>query len=126
MPHDLPPVMADSDALGTALINLLDNALKFTPDDKRILVSAYADDRSVIFAVRDNGAGIPAREQRRIFKRFYRVDQRLARETAGVGLGLSIVALIARAHGGQVEVSSQPGAGSTFTLRVPLATGGRA
>ena len=126
MPPDLPPVMADSDALGTALINLLDNALKFTPDDKRILVSAYADDRSVMFAVRDNGAGIPAREQRRIFKRFYRVDQRLARETAGVGLGLSIVALIARAHGGQVEVSSQPGAGSTFTLRVPLATGGRA
>lgn len=126
MPHDLPPVMADSDALGTALINLLDNALKFTPADKRILVSAYADDRSVTFAVRDNGAGIPAREQRRIFKRFYRVDQRLARETAGVGLGLSIVALIARAHGGQVEVSSQPGAGSTFTLRVPLATGGRA
>jgi signal transduction histidine kinase len=126
VPHDLPPVMADADALGTALINLLDNALKFTPHDKCILVSAYADDRSVMFAVRDNGAGIPAREQRRIFKRFYRVDQRLARETAGVGLGLSIVALIARAHGGQVEVSSQPGAGSTFTLRVPLASGGRA
>jgi signal transduction histidine kinase len=126
MPHDLPPVMADSDALGTALINLLDNALKFTPDDKHILVSAYADNRSVMFAVRDNGAGIPAREQRRIFKRFYRVDQRLARETAGVGLGLSIVSLIVRAHGGRVEVSSQPGAGSTFTLRVPLATGGRA
>jgi signal transduction histidine kinase len=126
VPADLPPVMADSEALGTALLNLLDNALKFTPDDKQIVVSACADNRSVMFAVRDNGAGIPAREQRRIFERFYRVDQRLARETVGVGLGLSIVALIVRAHGGQVEVSSQPGAGSTFTLRLPLATGGRA
>jgi two-component system phosphate regulon sensor histidine kinase PhoR len=125
VPEDLPPVMADSDALGTALLNLLDNALKFTPEDKHILVTATADHRSVMFAVQDNGAGIPAREQRRIFKRFYRVDRRLARETAGVGLGLSIVALIVRAHGGQVEVASQPGAGSTFTLRVPLATGGR-
>ena len=126
MPDDLPPVMADSDALGTALLNLLDNALKFTPDDKHILVSAYADGRSVMFAVRDNGAGIPAREQRRIFKRFYRVDRRLTRETAGVGLGLSIVALIVRAHGGQIEVSSEPGSGSTFTLRLPVADGGRA
>jgi signal transduction histidine kinase len=126
MPDDLPPVMADSDALSTALLNLLDNALKFTPVDKHILVSTYADARNVMFAVRDNGAGIPAREQRRIFKRFYRVDRRLARETAGVGLGLSIVALIVRAHGGQVEVSSQPGSGSTFTLRLPVADGGRA
>ena len=125
MPDDLPQVMADPDALGTALINLLDNALKFTPDDKHILVRAYVDDRSVMFAVRDNGTGIPEREQRRIFRRFYRVDQRLARETAGVGLGLSIVALIVRAHGGRVEVSSQPGAGSTFSLRLPAMNGGR-
>jgi two-component system phosphate regulon sensor histidine kinase PhoR len=126
MSDDLPPVMADPDALGTALINLLDNALKFTPDEKQILVRAYVDDRSVMFAVRDNGTGIPVREQRRIFRRFYRVDQRLARETAGVGLGLSIVALIVRAHGGQIEVSSQPGAGSTFALRLPAVNAGRA
>jgi signal transduction histidine kinase len=126
IPDDLPPVMADAEALGTALLNLIDNALKFTPDDKHILVSAYADARNVTFAVRDNGAGIPAREQRKIFKRFYRVDRRLARETAGVGLGLSIVALIVRAHGGQIEVSSQPGSGSTFTLRLPVAEGSRA
>ena len=125
MADDLPQVMADSDALGTALINLLDNALKFTPADKHILVRAYVDDRSVMFAVRDNGTGIPVREQRRIFRRFYRVDQRLARETAGVGLGLSIVALIVRAHGGQIEVSSQPGAGTTFALRLPAVNGGR-
>ncbi len=74
------------------------------------------------FMVSDNGIGIPAREQRRIFRRFYRVDRRLARETAGVGLGLSIVELIAREHGGTVTVRSKPGEGSTFTLRVPRTT----
>lgn len=121
---DLPWIMADADALGTALVNLLDNAIKFTPADKHIVVRTYADDRNVVVAVRDNGTGIPVSEQRRIFRRFYRVDRRLTRETTGVGLGLSIVALIVRAHGGQIEVSSEPGAGSTFALRLPVATGG--
>jgi len=119
---DLPMVMADADALGTALVNLLENALKYTTDDKRIGVRASADGGGFVrFDVTDNGIGIPAVEQRRIFRRFYRVDQRLSRETAGVGLGLSIVELIMRAHGGSVVVQSAPGAGSTFTLRVPCA-----
>jgi signal transduction histidine kinase len=123
----LPAVMADADALGTALINLLDNALKYTPADKRILVRARRDGGSfVAFAVEDNGIGIPIREQRRIFRRFYRVDQRLSQETTGVGLGLSIVELIARAHGGTVTVRSAPGAGSTFALRLPSAGAGAA
>jgi signal transduction histidine kinase len=122
---DLPVVMADADALSTALINLLDNALKYTPEEKRILVRAQRDgDASVSFAVEDNGIGIPIREQRRIFRRFYRVDQRLTRETTGVGLGLSIVALIAQAHGGSVRVTSSPGAGSTFAIRLPIASEG--
>ena len=69
----------------------------------------------------DNGIGIPVREQRRIFRRFYRVDQRLSRETSGVGLGLSIVDLIVRGHRGTVTVESAPGAGSTFTIRVRCA-----
>jgi signal transduction histidine kinase len=117
---DLPDVRADADALTTALINLLDNALKYTPDDKRILVRARRDgDASVSFDVEDNGIGIPIKEQRRIFRRFYRVDQRLSRETTGVGLGLSIVELIVRAHGGTVSVTSAPGSGSTFALRLP-------
>jgi two-component system, OmpR family, phosphate regulon sensor histidine kinase PhoR len=119
---DLPDVMADADALSTALINLLDNALKYTPVDKRILVRARRDgDASVSFVVEDNGIGIPIKEQRRIFRRFYRVDQRLTRETTGVGLGLSIVELIVRAHGGTVTVRSAPGSGSTFALRLPSA-----
>jgi two-component system sensor histidine kinase SenX3 len=77
----------------------------------------------VSFLVQDNGIGIPMREQRRIFRRFYRVDQRLAQDTGGVGLGLSIVDLIARGHRGSVIVRSAPGAGSTFVLRVPCVDG---
>ena len=117
-PH-LPPVLADRERLVTALINLLDNALKYSPGEQRITITAQpAGEAMVAFAVADNGIGIAPREQRRIFRRFYRVDQRLSRETSGVGLGLSIVDLIARGHGGAVTVRSQPGAGSTFTLTV--------
>lgn len=122
----LPPVMADADALGTALVNLLDNALKYTPADKRIGVRAYKDGGFVAVAVEDNGIGIPIREQRRIFRRFYRVDQRLARDTGGVGLGLSIVDLIVRAHRGTVSVRSESGTGSAFTLRFPSVSEGAA
>jgi signal transduction histidine kinase len=118
----LPMVLADADGLGAALVNLLENALKYTADEKRISVRASADGGGFVrFDVSDNGVGIPAHEQRRIFRRFYRVDQRLSRETAGVGLGLSIVERVARAHGGSVSVHSEPGAGSTFTVRVPCA-----
>jgi signal transduction histidine kinase len=120
---DLPPVRADEGAVISALINLLDNALKYTPDHKRLVVRATRMDGGVAFEVQDNGIGIAPREQRRIFRRFYRVDQRLASGTSGVGLGLSIVELIARAHGGSVTVHSAEGAGSTFTLYVPMAVG---
>lgn len=121
----LPLVLADADALETALVNLLENAVKYTAGDRRIRVRAVAEDGCVRFDVADNGIGIPAGEQRRIFRRFYRVDERLSRETAGVGLGLSIVELVMRAHGGSVAVESAPGAGSTFTLRVPCAPQGQ-
>jgi signal transduction histidine kinase len=118
--EDLPPLVADQEALITALVNLLDNALKYTPAQKRIHVHVDRDGAdAVMFTVADNGIGIAAREQRRIFRRFYRVDQRLARETAGVGLGLSIVDFIVRAHGGSVAVNSEFGRGSTFMVRLP-------
>ena len=120
VPADLPRLVADSDALRGALVNLLDNALKYTSGDKRIVVRAQADGADhVRFEVSDNGIGISAREQRRIFRRFHRVDERLSRQTGGVGLGLSIVEAIAHAHGGSVSVKSAPGAGSTFALRLP-------
>jgi signal transduction histidine kinase len=116
---DLPPVRADEGAVISALINLLDNAIKYTPEEKRVVVRATRMAGGVAFEVQDNGIGIAPREHRRIFRRFYRVDQRLASATSGVGLGLSIVELIARAHGGSVSVRSSEGAGSTFTLYVP-------
>jgi len=117
----LPPVRADEDALVTVLLNLLDNAWKYTPGEKRIGVRAYAQDGRVIFAVEDNGIGIAPRERKRIFRRFYQVDRRLTRDTGGCGLGLSIVEFIVRAHGGSIEVESQPGRGSTFSVAIPEA-----
>ena len=116
----LPPLMADTGAVVTALVNLLDNALKYTPTEKRIVVRAYRDgETSVMFEVSDNGIGIPTREQRRIFRRFYRVDQRLSRDTGGVGLGLSIVELIVRGHGGTVTCTKR--AGLRKLVHAPLA-----
>ncbi len=116
---DLPALHADGDALVTVLLNLLDNAYKYTPGEKRISLHAYRADGQVIFEVEDNGIGIPAREHKRIFRRFHQVDQRLARETGGCGLGLSIVEFIVRAHGGAVRVQSEIGAGSKFLVSLP-------
>jgi signal transduction histidine kinase len=116
----LPAIQADPDALLTALVNLLDNAWKYTRAEKRICLRARREAGQVVFAVEDNGIGIAAREQKRIFRRFYQVDARLARETGGCGLGLTIVDSIARAHGGSVRVASQVGAGSTFSLCLPV------
>ena len=116
---DLPPVRADEDALVTVLLNLLDNAYKYTPGEKRISLRAACRHGHVVFSVQDNGIGIPPRERKKIFRRFYQVDRRLARASGGCGLGLSIVDFIVRAHGGTVEVESQPGQGSTFSVVMP-------
>jgi signal transduction histidine kinase len=121
---DLPSILADQDGLVTVLLNLLDNAYKYTPAEPRISLRVFRETDHVVFAVEDNGIGIPAREQKRIFRRFYRLDRRLARDTAGTGLGLSIVDGIVRAHGGRVRVRSEPGRGSTFAVYVPIVTGG--
>lgn len=127
LPGNLPQLVADQDALRGALANLIDNALKYTDAEKRIVVRAQADGADhVRFEVSDNGIGISRKEQRRIFRRFHRVDDRLSRQTTGVGLGLSIVEAIARAHGGTVSVESTPGTGSTFALRVPCLPPGAA
>ncbi len=121
----LPAIRADADALVTALLNLLDNAYKFTGEEKDLRLRAFAAEERVAFAVEDNGIGIPARERKRIFRRFYQVDRRLARSTGGCGLGLSIVDYIVRAHGGEVRVESRPGGGSIFTLLLPAAVNAR-
>jgi signal transduction histidine kinase len=118
---DLPPVVADADALVTAVVNLLDNAYKYSGDEKQITLSARAENGSVFFAVKDNGIGLSPRDTKRIFKRFFQVDQRLSRSGGGCGLGLSIVKFIVTAHHGSVRVESQPGRGSTFTISLPKA-----
>jgi signal transduction histidine kinase len=115
----LPTIRADVDALVTAILNLLDNAYKYTPGEKQIRLRVTRDGTHVLFMVEDNGIGIPVAEQKRIFRRFYRTDRRLSRETSGVGLGLSIVQDIVVAHGGEVRVASRTGEGSTFTMRLP-------
>jgi signal transduction histidine kinase len=115
----LPFVKADPDALSTALINLLDNAYKYTDREKRITLHVSAQNERLCFAVRDNGIGLSPSETKKIFRRFYQVDQRLSRNSSGCGLGLSIVEFIMNAHGGRVRVESQPGKGSTFELLIP-------
>lgn len=121
---DLPSIVADADAMVTVLLNLLDNAFKYSPAGEPVRVRVFREGEHVVFAVDDRGIGIPLREQKRIFRRFYRVDQRLARETAGSGLGLSIVDAIVRAHRGRVRVESRPAAGSTFSVYLPCEASG--
>ena len=87
-------MVADADALVTAVVNLLDNAYKYSGEEKQITLSASAENGSVFFAVKDNGIGLSPRDTKRIFKRFFQVDQRLSRSGGGCGLGLSIVKFI--------------------------------
>jgi signal transduction histidine kinase len=116
---NLPPIRADAGAIVTALLNLLDNACKYSGDRKEITLRAGAENGHVTFAVADNGIGLAPRETKRIFRRFYQVDQRLARTGGGCGLGLSIVQFIVTAHHGTVRVESEPGRGSIFTISIP-------
>ncbi len=117
---DLPTVRGDRDALVTVLVNLLDNALKYSDDDKRITVRTRTEDGCLLVEVQDNGIGLSRRAARKVFDRFYQVDDTLSRRAGGCGLGLSIVQYIVESHGGTVSVRSDPGKGSTFTVRLPL------
>jgi signal transduction histidine kinase len=117
--QDLPDILADRDAMVTVLINLLDNAYKYSYDEKRIGLSVFAEDSSVCFSVSDNGAGLSRRAVKKIFDRFYQVDRSLTRRAEGCGLGLSIVKFVVDAHKGTISVDSKPGKGSTFTVKLP-------
>jgi len=114
-------VLGDEDLLVTALRNLLDNAVDYSPEHTRVLVTTTrVSDYTAEISVADQGIGIPERDRERIFERFYRVDPARSRATGGTGLGLAIVKHVIAAHGGHVTVWSKVGAGSTFTLRLPL------
>jgi signal transduction histidine kinase len=119
----IPEINGDADALTTALLNLLDNAWKYSGDNKHITIRAEARNGCVCFAVEDNGVGLSPQEQRRVFQRFYQSDQRLARAVGGCGLGLSIVQSIVDAHHGSVRVESEVGHGSTFIFEIPTVEG---
>lgn len=118
IPNELPDTKADVDAMVTVLVNLLDNACKYTGEDKQIKLRVWAENNSVCFSVTDNGVGIPPRAAKRIFRRFYQVDRRLARQAEGCGLGLSIAKFIVDAHHGSIRVESKPGQGSTFIVKL--------
>ena len=120
---DLPELQIDPEALSQALLNLLNNAIKYSPEDKRIRVSARREGERVLVSVADRGIGIPRAEQKKIFEKFYRAESSLVHTTKGSGLGLALVRHIMEAHGGAVEVASAPGEGSTFTLVLPARAG---
>jgi two-component system, OmpR family, phosphate regulon sensor histidine kinase PhoR len=119
VPTGLPPVEVDRHAMAGALLNLLQNAYKYSGQDKRIALTVRAYRRWVALSVEDNGVGIAKRDRQRIFERFYRVDNLLTRKTEGSGLGLAITKRIIEAHGGHISVQSTLGRGSLFTIQLP-------
>lgn len=120
VPDSLPEIRADAHSLAQVLVNLLDNALKYSDAEKRVALRARAEAGMLVFSVEDNGIGIPRDQRRSIFEPFHQVDQKLSRSREGCGLGLAIVSRIVAAHGGKIEVASEPEKGSVFTVRIPL------
>ncbi|MFH1625734.1 MAG: ATP-binding protein [Pseudomonadota bacterium] len=121
IPPELRSVLADEGRIETVLVNLLDNAVKYTPDHGQITVSALDKDDGIQIEVSDTGIGIPPKDLSRVFERFYRVDKTRSRELGGTGLGLSIVKHIVGAHGGTVSAQSEIGKGSRFSFTLPKA-----
>jgi signal transduction histidine kinase len=119
VPAGLPAVQGDRGALVTVVGNLIENALKYSGESKRIAVRARTSAQGVCIEVEDNGVGFSRREARRLFEPFYQVDRRLSRTAGGCGLGLSIVKSIVEAHEGLVEARGEPGKGATFSVTLP-------
>ncbi len=117
---DLPPVRVDREAIARSLLNLVNNALKYSKGEKYLGVNLYRANGTVKLEVIDRGIGIPRSEQPKIFEKFYRVCDPLVHDTKGSGLGLALVRHIVEAHGGKIWVESEPGQGSRFTIALPL------
>ncbi len=114
-----PPIFGDPDLLVTAFRNLIDNAIRYSPENTQVGIGIRSQDGLVTVSISDQGDGMSAEDQERVFERFYRVDAARSRHTGGTGLGLSIVKHVVSNHGGEVSIWSQPGKGSTFTVRLP-------
>jgi heavy metal sensor kinase len=125
--HSLQKVIVEGDRarLKQVTVNLLDNAIKYTPQGGKIHVRVTAQDSKAVLEISDSGIGIPSEALPHVFERFFRVDKARSRELGGAGLGLSIVKSICTAHGGRVEVQSQDGEGTRFIVELPLASNGR-
>jgi len=120
--NDLPQVWVDREAIARSLLNLVNNAVKYSATEKYLGVHLYRHNGGVKLEVVDRGIGIPAKEQPKIFEKFYRVGDPLVHNTKGSGLGLSLVRHIVQAHGGEVGVESEPGQGSKFIITLPVQT----
>lgn len=121
---DLPEMNFDGEAVASVLVNLLSNAVKFSPKKREVTVKLFRDDGNAVLQVADKGIGISQNEVSKIFKRFYRSKNNVVSESGGSGLGLTLVKHIVDAHGGRVEVESQPGKGSIFSVILPISTRG--
>jgi two-component system phosphate regulon sensor histidine kinase PhoR len=121
VPKSIPAIRGDEDRLGQVLVNLIHNAVKFSPNGGEIEVGVREDGTEAVVWVRDPGIGIPAADQARIFERFYKVDRARVRGRGGTGLGLSIARHVVESHGGRIWVESKEGHGSTFSFAIPFA-----
>ena len=117
---ELPEIRGDRARIEQVLINMLSNAIKYTPDGGRIRMTAGVKDDCVWCTVRDNGIGIPKQDIDHVFERFYRVDKARSRESGGTGLGLSIAYEIVQRHDGKMEIHSQKGKGTAITVTLPV------
>ena len=117
---DLLEMNFDGEAIASVLVNLLSNALRFSPKKREVIVKLFRDNGNAVLQVEDKGIGISPKEVSKIFKRFYRSKNNNVPESGGSGLGLTLVKHIADAHGGRVEVESQPGKGSIFSVILPI------
>ncbi len=115
-------VVADRERISQVLINLLTNAVKYSPNSKAIIIKNFMEDNQVVVSVHDTGIGINKNDQEKIFERFYRVEGKDERTYPGFGIGLFISSEIIRRHHGKISVSSEPGKGSVFYFSLPLNT----
>ncbi|MEM9586420.1 MAG: ATP-binding protein [Planctomycetota bacterium] len=116
----LPTVFGDRDKLQAAMANLVGNAVKYTPEGGKVIVRCYADEKSILTEIQDNGIGIAEEDQEKVFEKFYRCDSASESSERGNGLGLAFAAEVAKVHGGSLELESELGSGSTFTMRLPI------
>lgn len=120
MEKNMPIIHADKERMEQVIMNIVSNAIKYTPDGGRIEITAWSMGEKVSISVSDNGVGIPEEDQPRLFDRFYRVDKARSREAGGSGLGLSIVKEIIQAHNGDIDIRSKQGEGTTMTVTLPI------